>query len=67
MTGKEKRKEDLSPEEVREMDPDERMEYVTWMTKEESDDLLDEVEEAVNSEDSFEPYDPTADLDGGNR
>ena len=63
MTGKEKRKQDLSPDEIREMSPDERMEYVTWMTKDESDEVLDEVEEAIESDGSFKPYDPTEDLD----
>lgn len=63
MTGKEKRKQDLSPDEIREMSPDERMEYVTWMTKDESDEVLGEVEEAIEPDDSFEPYDPTEDLD----
>jgi len=63
MTGKKKRKQDLSPDELREMAPDERMEYVTWMTKDESEEVLDEVEEAIESADSFEPYDPTEDLD----
>jgi hypothetical protein len=63
MTGKEKRKQDLSPDEIREMSPDERMEYVTWMTKDESDEVLDEVEEEIESDGSFEPYAPTEDLD----
>lgn len=65
MTCEEKRKKAFSPYGPREISPDERIEYVTWITKEESDEVLDEVEEAIiESDDSSEPYDPTEDLDG---
>jgi hypothetical protein len=40
------------------------MEYVTRVTKEESDRIMDEVEASLESdEDEFDPYDSTDDLD----
>jgi len=56
--------DNVSTEELREMPPNQRMEYVTRVTKEESDRIMDEVEASLESdEDEFDPYDPTDDLD----